>query len=850
MSEAAFTRPITKTPQTDVPEKLSELKTLAYNLRWTWHPETQDLFSQIDTKAWSVHHNAVKLLQDTPVERFEELANDAGFMEAYHNVRKALQTDLSRKTWLESKYSRYADQLVVYLCAEFALHESLPIYSGGLGILAGDHTKSASDIGLPFIGVGLMYRNGYFKQEIDGNGHQKNIYPSHDFNQLAVQEIVDADGKPVTVTVELSDGTVEVKAWLCEVGRSLLILLDTDFDANSEKYRSITHQLYGGDRRMRISQEIVLGIGGVRMLEKLQIKPSVWHMNEGHVAFSLFERIKRLMEEHELSFEEAAEVVTGSTVFTTHTPVPAGNEAFSLPLVDEFFTAYCQELGISITDMLSLGLLEDELGNKFFSMTILALRLSCKANGVSKLHGIVSQKMWSHLWENVPALENPITSITNGIHAQTWIAPEIAALYDKSLSSDWRQNLGNTDFWQEVKSIPDAALESTSQLLKNRFIAFVRTRLKQQYKRNGFNEQRIQAIDSWLDPKALTIGFARRFATYKRATLMFSDLKRLDKIINDPAKPVQFIFAGKAHPADTEGQALIKRIWEMSQKPEFLGKIIILENYDMEVGRQLVQGVDVWLNNPRRPQEASGTSGQKVPINGGLNFSVLDGWWPEAYDGTNGWEIGKEKDYVDDKRQDKDDVISLYENLEKEIVPKYYGTEGNREAWFSAVKSSIATVTPVFNTEVMVCNYFEQLYKHGIDRNHKTSDSDFAGARDLSIYKEILYENWPLVHCTSVDLEMDNNHLDVTAELYLGELEPEDVEVQVYFASTLEDKNDATVLQLHHAKDSDTFTSKFSLRSEIPQHLHKVQPQLRVVAKHDETNQTIELGLMYVKHID
>ena len=665
-----------------------------------------------------------------------------------------------------------------------------------------------------------------------------------------MQEIVDSDGSAITVSVEFPEIVVHIKAWLCEVGRSSLILLDTDFEKNEKDTRKITHQLYGGDREMRISQEIILGIGGVRMLKRLGIKPAVWHMNEGHVAFSLLERIKSLIATNELDFVEAGEAVTASTVFTTHTPVPAGNEAFSLPLIDRYFMAYCQELGISITDLLHLGLLENENGDKFFSMTILALRLSCRANGVSKLHGLVSQEMWAQLWENVPAHENPITSITNGIHAQTWIAPEYAALYDQQLPDNWRKHLADKSFWEHVKNIPDNLLEKTGHELKVRFIEFVRARLKAQYRRNKMPQKLIADIDNWLDPEALTVGFARRFATYKRATLIFSDRKRLEKLLNNPKKPVQIVFAGKAHPADKEGQAIIKQIWKISQMPAFRGKIVLIENYDMELGRYLVQGVDIWLNNPRRPLEASGTSGQKVPINGGLNFSILDGWWPEAFDGTNGWEIGEEKEYEDLDLQDADDARSLYEKFEKVIVPAYYGVKSNRTEWFKMVKSSIATVTPVFNTEVMLQNYFEQLYKYAIDREEITKAREFAIARDLSLFKEMLHDNWPLVHCTSVDYSVKKDRLSVDAELYLGELEPEDVEVQLVFNQSQNGHETDKIYTLAPCNGKAGFTNSFALTQKLPAALKKVQPQLRVVAKHDETAQKIELGLMYTKAIE
>ncbi|MFQ5629716.1 MAG: alpha-glucan family phosphorylase, partial [bacterium] len=763
-------------------ESIANLREIAYNLWWSWNPEAQDIFKEIEAEHWEQFQNPVKLLLEAETTRLAELAENREFCQRVSEVHAALISELSRETWVSKNEADAKDKLVGYLCAEFGIHECLPIYSGGLGVLAGDHTKSASDLGIPFVGIGLLYRNGYFRQEIDSEGKQHSVYLRHDFETMPLQKVLNQSGETLLVRVALPGREIAAQVWLVQVGRSIILLLDTDIEENAELDRKITSQLYGGDREMRIMQEILLGIGGVKLIRALGLKPAAWHMNEGHVAFSTLERIREYMQEQLFTLSGAIEAVRATTVFTTHTPVPAGNEAFSIPLIDKYFRNYCRDFGLNLFDFTRLGLQSRVRGEKYFSMTVLVLRLSCVSNGVSALHGDVSRKMWAHLWPEIPHQENPITSITNGVHTHTWIAPEMAGLLTQTLGSEWCEHLADREFWQGIDQIDNEKFRNTKKVLKENLFVFIRERLLSQLKRHNAPQEKIDAVQNWLDPNALTIGFARRFATYKRATLIFKEIERLKNIITNPERPVQLLFAGKAHPADKYGQALIREIWRISQMPEFAGKVILLENYDMRLGRMLVRGVDLWLNNPRRPQEASGTSGQKVPINGGVNFSVLDGWWPEAYDGENGWKIGRDEEYTNDEVQDHEDAYSLYDILENEIIPLYYGEKMVRgKTWEEVAKTALKTTLPVFNTEVMVRNYFEKMYRKAIDNTNKIVQHPGTAA-DHSAQKQWFRDNWPVVHFTSVHANIDRAHgyVDIHADLYLGELKPENVAVELY----------------------------------------------------------------------
>lgn len=834
----------------NLPQSLANLREIAYNFWWSWNPKAQELFREINAEHWDEFQNPLKLLLQTNDKRISKLADNEDFCQRVNQVHADLISELSRETWLQANHPDTANKLIVYLCAEFGIHESLPVYSGGLGILAGDHTKSASDLGIPFVGIGLLYRNGYFRQEIDAEGNQHAIYLQHNFEALPVQKVLDKNGEPLTIRVELPGREVAVQVWLVQVGRSILLLLDTDIEQNAEPDRKITAELYGGDREMRIMQEIVLGIGGVKLIRVLDLKPAVWHLNEGHVAFSILERVKEFMQEKQFSFRDAVEAVRATTVFTTHTPVPAGNEAFSIPLIDKYFRHYCKSFGLNLYAFTKLGLQERMRGEKFFSMTVFALRMSCVSNGVSALHGEVSRKMWAHLWSDIPHRENPVTSITNGVHTQTWIAPEMAALFEEALGREWKDNLGNRDFWQQIYQVNDEQFRKAKRLLKENLFVFIRNRLRRQYKRLNAPQEKIEAVQSWLNPDALTIGFARRFATYKRATLIFRDFDRLNRIINNPERPVQLIFAGKAHPADQFGQGLIREIWHLSQKPEFSGKIILLENYDMRIGRMLVQGVDLWLNNPRRPQEASGTSGQKVPINGGVNFSVLDGWWPEAYNGENGWKIGQEQDYSSEEQQDHEDAYSLYDILENEIIPLYYAKEGEKR-WENVVKASIVTTLPVFNTEMMVRNYFEKMYQKAIANATKIEQQPNEIA-DRTFQKELFRENWPVVHFTAVHANIDRaqKYVEINADLYLGELHPENVAVELYCVDGNSNGAEHTrIFSLEEVGSNDANIVQYTLSTHSGLN-GDASYRLRVLPRSDAFSHKHELGLIYWKDLD
>jgi len=671
----------------------------------------------MDRDLWEkIYHNPIKLLGMMSQDKLEELARDESFTSHMDRViNEEFARYLKMDTWFKSAYPREASDnfLVAYFSAEFGLHESLPIYAGGLGILSGDHLKSAGDMGIPLVGVGLLYRYGYFHQYLNVDGWQQEEMIENHFTKMPVKRIMGSDGKQVKISIELPQGHAGAQLWEVGVGRSRLILLDTDYDGNPDYARRITYELYGGDMEMRIMQEILLGIGGVRALAALGLKPTVYHMNEGHSAFLTIERVIKAMEEG-LNFDEAKELVTSSSVFTTHTPVPAGNDVFPSELVEKYLAPYIRRLKISKDQFLSLGRVNPDDQKEGFSMPVLALRLSAFANGVSRLHGAVSRKMWQNLWPGLNRSDIPITHITNGIHANTWISYEMASLFDRYVGSVWKDEPANMKIWERVSEIPDAEIWRSHERRRERLVEFVRGRLKKQLARRGASSKEISSADEVLDPEALTIGFARRFATYKRATLIFRDIERLKKIFNKKDMPVQMIIAGKAHPKDIAGKELIKEIIHIARDPELRNKIVFIEDYDMNVAHYMVQGVDVWLNNPRRPLEASGTSGMKAAVNGVLNLSVLDGWWCEGYDGMNGWAIGHGEDYAPEDENLQDDVESkaIYDLLEGEIIPLFYerGHGGLPRGWVKKMKDSMRSICPIFNTNRMLKDYTDKFY--------------------------------------------------------------------------------------------------------------------------------------------
>ncbi len=732
-----------------VPDALARLPELAYNLWWSWEDKAQALFAQIDPVLWTAtNHNPVKFLRNVHQEKLDQAAADADYLAQYAAILQAFDHYMAPagQDWFSQAHGAQRDQIIAYFSAEFGLHEALPIYSGGLGVLSGDHCKSASDLNLPFVGVGFLYPQGYFTQHIDEEGRQQAEYEKIDFAEVPVTPALDKAGNEVLIHVDLPGRTVYAKVWRFQVGRIPIYLMDTDVPRNAPQDRELSARLYGGDREMRISQEIVLGIGGVRALRALGYEPAVWHMNEGHSAFLGLERIRELVQGG-LSFDEAVEAVRANTLFTTHTPVPAGNDAFDLQLVEKFFWQYWGQLGIDRDRFIQIAREELPWGPQF-SMTVLALRLSGYANGVSKLHGEVSRGMWQFLWPDLPVDQVPIGHITNGVHSKTWLAPELEALYSRYLAANWREKVDDPAIWAEVTQIPDAELWAAHEARKQKLVDLVRERVQAQMVRHGEGPRRLNAAGQVLNPQALTLGFARRFATYKRATLLFSDEERLKRILNNPERPVQIIFSGKAHPADEPGKALIQRIYQLSNQPDYAGKIVFVENYDMNIARHLVSGVDVWLNNPRRPHEASGTSGEKAALCGVPNFSILDGWWVEGYDDENGWVIGEEREYKDEATQDEADVFSLYQTLEQEIIPLFYARDeaGVPTGWVATMKAAIRSCAPQFSMQRMVKEYTTQYYLPAANNSGHFSAEHFALARELAGWKRQVQQRWPNVH--------------------------------------------------------------------------------------------------------
>lgn len=771
-----------------LPDRLLPLHQLAYNLWWCWHADAVALFRRMDPDRFeSLDHSPIRLLTSTSQKRFEELANDDGFLAHLDRVWEAFQAYMSAPTWFADNHSHETDLRIAYFSAEFGIHESVPVYSGGLGVLAGDHLKSASDLGLPLTGVSLMYREGYFRQYLNVDGWQQERYPENDFFNLPLIAKTDQNGNPLLISVRLHGQDVYARVWKINVGRVSLYLLDCNIPKNNPDDRKITAQLYGGDTNTRIQQEIMLGIGGLRALRALGKEPTVCHMNEGHSAFAALERARVLVEEKGLDFASAIEAVKAGTVFTTHTPVPAGNDAFPPQMMDQYFGDFMKSLKIDRYTFLSLGRENPNNDGQEFSMTVLAIRTSNVSNGVSKLHGAVSRRMWRNLFPGIPDSEVPITSITNGVHTQTWVAPEIAALYDRYLGHAWQDKPTAFEVWQRAEHIPDAELWRTHERCRERLVALSRDRLQKQRTRLGATRAEIMAAEEVLDPEALTIGFARRFATYKRGTLVFRNLERLNAILNNKDRPVQLIFSGKAHPRDHGGKELIAQVNQYARRPEFRRRVVFLEDYEMNIARHLVQGVDVWLNNPRRPLEASGTSGMKVCVNGGINFSVLDGWWDEGYLGDNGWRIGSGEEFTDQAYQDEVESNAMYDLLEREIVPEFYtrGADGLPRGWIRRMKRSIATNVAVFNTNRMVREYTEVSYVPSYRRVVRLTSGDYAIARKLAAWRRKLLEQWRQVRVEDVTpppLEALHvgDDLDVRAKVSLGSLTPDDVEVQLY----------------------------------------------------------------------
>jgi starch phosphorylase len=699
--------------EVDIPRELARLYDLAYNLWWTWSANAHLLFSAIDPSRWVRTRNPVELLLGVERHLWDALLQNESFMSGYNAVIGEFDRYLAVRedSWFQKSYPKFAGGPVAYLSTEFGWHECLGIYSGGLGILSGDHCKSASDLGIPFVGVGLMYRRGYFRQTVDADGRQQHFYPDYDLRRLPLLPVAGPGGKPLSVVVELPGRALRLRVWKATVGRVPVLLLDSDVRENDPADRPITSILYVHGREMRLCQEMVLGVGGYRVLEAAGITPSVWHLNEGHSALASFERIRRTMERDSLPFPAAVAKVGKTAAFTTHTPVPAGNETFELPLVSAYAEAWGAGLPAGSTSaFVDLG--RAAAADGAFNMTVLAIRTCSRINGVSKLHGRVADAMWKHLFPPGEKEKERIGSITNGVHIPTWMGPEIGTVLRRRLGDDFSRRLLDPAFADEVLAVPDEEIWSAHTAQKARLLTSVRERVLLQLARHGRSPEDLRRVQGLMAPEVLTLGFARRFATYKRADLIFRDLTRLTRIVKSADRPVQIVFAGKAHPADKPGQDVLRRIFEASMSADLWGHVVLLENYDMRVARFLVQGVDVWVNTPRRPLEASGTSGMKAAANGALNLSVLDGWWVEGYDPALGFAIGRAEDHGDPQAQDAEDAESLYSLLADEVANTFYERDasGLPRAWIGRMKRSIGRLAPRFSTERMVRDYAARAY--------------------------------------------------------------------------------------------------------------------------------------------
>ncbi|NIP73002.1 MAG: glycosyltransferase family 1 protein, partial [Gammaproteobacteria bacterium] len=789
--------------QPTVPERLERLTELANDLLYSWDRPVRRLFYRLDPVLWQrCGHNPKVFLRRVSQQRLEEAAQDRIFLEDYHRALSVYDT--YKQDHMPAAVRECLDaekDLVAYFCAEFGLHESLPIYSGGLGILAGDHCKAASDLVLPFVAVGLLYRQGYFTQTIDGYGNQVAHYMPTSFEDLVITPALDQQGEELHVKVRIGERPVVLKVWRAKAGHITLYLLDSDLPENEEQDRSITYQLYGGDANTRIQQEIVLGIGGVRALRALGHMPNAWHINEGHSAFMILERCREYVGKG-LDFDSALELVAAGTVYTTHTPVAAGHDIFNHELMESCFKSFIKELGISRERFFALGGGSEH--HDGYNMTALALRGSRFHNGVSRVHGGVASRMESYIWPEIPPEENPVRYVTNGVHVPTFLAREWASLFDMRFGGEWRNELLNEAYWTRIDEIPDHSFWSLRQSLKAEMLAYVRSRVIRQHRRNAVSDLQIERVTRMLNPEytdVLILGFARRFATYKRATLLFSDPERLARILNDPERPTILIFAGKAHPNDMPGQHLIQVIHEFSKKPEFEGKIVLLEGYDLALGRKLVTGVDVWLNNPEYPLEASGTSGQKAGINGVVNLSVLDGWWAEGYDGTNGWAITPHGPQHDPAFRNQEESRELLDILEHEVIPLYFERNGHgfSEGWVRKSKESMKTIMPSFNAQRMVMDYVRDYYGRAVRQGARLSQQEMEPARELARWKKKISQVWPRVRMRRVKETPGalaaGDTLPIRVGVCLEGLAPEDVAVECLVGT----ENESGDFVLHRA---------------------------------------------------
>lgn len=772
----------------ELPKALERLKTLAYNYRWTWDHEAYDLLRSIDKELWTKsEHNPAKMIASLSKERLAKLSEEPGFLARLDQSYNQLQDYLKAETWFDKTYpGRRKDVTIAYFCAEFGISEGLPIYSGGLGVLAGDHLKAASDLGIPLVGVGLLYSRGYFKQRLNSDGWQQEVYPVYDFYQMPLELLRGENDQPIRVEVEFPDRTVSCQIWRALVGRISLYLLDSNVLENSPSDQGITDTLYGGNEEIRIQQEMILGIGGLKALRAVGIKPTVCHMNEGHAAFLSIERIRQFMHEHGCDFRTARQVIVNGNVFTTHTPVPAGFDLFTPELLERYMGKKIQEVNLGFSDFLRLGRIDPDNQGESFNMAVLAMENANHVNGVAKLHAAVTREMFQARWPDYPEDEVPVEPITNGIHTTTWISRGMAQLFDEYLDPRWRRNGGDPEIWSGVDAIPDEELWSVRETLRADLVRFARKRLQRDLERRTMGRTDFSVLGSILDPRVLTIGFARRFATYKRASLMLTDRERLLKILFHAERPVQILLAGKSHPRDDGGKRIIQDLFHFSNFGGARNRLVMLEDYDMQVARHLVLGVDVWLNNPRRPMEASGTSGMKVVPNGGLNCSILDGWWDEAYSPQVGWAIGDRSQANDEGHQDWLDSSALYGLLENEIAPKFYhrNAQGVPKEWVAMIKASIKQLTPQFSTARMVGDYAKKFYMPASEAYEGLSSGDLSSAKEALDWRTKVQKAWRSVRFVSSEDDVKTKvpvgqQIHVKAQVALGDLSEEDVQVEV-----------------------------------------------------------------------
>ncbi|MCB1044896.1 MAG: alpha-glucan family phosphorylase [Acidobacteria bacterium] len=772
-----------------LPEALEPLRELAFNLYFCWHSDVQHLFRKLDPDLWEQSQaNPVRMLSLVDQSVLNQLAEDKHYLAELKSVHARFTEYMNAKTWYETQHGKSDHPVYAYFCAEFGIHESLPIYSGGLGVLAGDHMKAASDMGLPLVGVGLLYRQGYFHQYLNAEGMQQEAYPENDYYTMPVSQVLNSEGHPISIKVPLGEDSIKVHLWRVNVGRICIYLLDTNLEENQPVHRDITRVLYDPDRDTRIKQEIILGIGGFRALESMEIAPEVFHVNEGHSAFLAIERLRQLTTQHQLDLNEAKEAIWASTVFTTHTPVPAGNERFDMHLIKTYLKDYVESCNIPFETLCSWG--QEKAGiNGSFSMTVLALAFAAHCNGVSKLHGSVSRNMWQSLYPAIPVGEVPISHITNGVHAPTWLSNHLRSLFLRYATSDELEG-SNGQAWDFVDRIPEDELWEIHEFMRRRMVNAVRRRIQRHLERRSAGAEELAHINRLLDPKVLTLGFARRFATYKRGYLLFSQPDRLSELINNKDQPIQIVIAGKAHPADMAGKEVIKGIYTLANRPEFRDRIVFVEDYDMEVGRFMTQGVDVWVNTPRRPLEASGTSGMKAALNGVLNLSVLDGWWDEAFHAGVGWPIGNGETYMDQQTQDAIESDLLYGTLERKIVPMFYSRD-DRDVpceWVKMMKNSIRELGGMFNASRMLREYTQHHYVRALDFSRRLSADEYQGVRTLSTWRERVNAAWPQVSIAHVessngDVIKKGEELTIQCWVNPGELTSDDLRVECIHGS-------------------------------------------------------------------